>query len=936
MTKHIYIIMAIVCLAMNVRMMNAQTCQVNGVVTDAETHEAIMNASVASGKKHVCTTNEKGQFSFTMPQGTNTTIKVTHIGYKPVSKLVVGNKKQQSLTLELVPESSMLKEVVIAHKIPIAKQRGDTTIYKVDDFKVNRDARLNDLLTKIPGIEFRDKKWYVYGVEVKEITIDGRKYYENDINMAVKNLPANVMDEIQIHEQLSEYAKLTGFDDGNRMMTINFKTKTGTSQSHFGKGTAGGGLEDVYKLYGFYNMFKEDLRLSVFGQLNNINEQNFSMIDLLSSTGTASSSAPSQSPYSKGATDNTFHPTSSDDVSSMMVDVSDYGVTTSRAIGTNYSDEWQKGKMRFTGHYLLNSSSNYTDYHIFDDYFGETASNNLQDMRVNNDNLNHRFSTKYEYQITPDDYLLLRPAFAYQKKDETARLTDWQVKPDDTDSTALLLNQKTATDQYVAKTSGEAMFLHKFDSLGHAVTADVRASYMHTHEDIDMDFENVQTDDAAVQSTMCKNTQQSYTYMLSYIHPIGKNIRLKLDAGWNKTYGLMRRKTDMMANGATEFTVDTLLSGSTWSNFGGLLVNASYMMNVGKMNLVAGTEFQKYSLYNANDMYYFKRHYNTFLPYAIMRLRMTRGQLLVQYKASHQYPGLAQVHDAINNCNAVQAIRGSIRLEPAYQHNLTARLVLPISKNGSVFVFFANLTQADNYIGSLRSLASETFQEDGERQNTEILSYKNTDGYFNWTSLLAYGVPWRAISSNVNLSTRASYSKIPGYWDNNKQFTGQWNWSGSMTIGSNISEDVDFVIDVNTKYTSSKNLSLSIADDETNSSSGNGLSLADMAVSFWSLSYGGQLNWQFTRALKVVLECGRTNYFGSGTSQFNAIISNAALAYKFLKGRKGELRFSINDLLNQDNSFYQTTTELYRREVTTNILGRYAMLSFTYDLNTNK
>ena len=109
-----------------------------------------------------------------------------------------------------------------------------------------------------------------------------------------------------------------------------------------------------------------------------------------------------------------------------------------------------------------------------------------------------------------------------------------------------------------------------------------------------------------------------------------------------------------------------------------------------------------------------------------------------------------------------------------------------------------------------------------------------------------------------------------------------------------------------------------------------------MAVSFWSLSYGGQLNWQFTRALKVVLECGRTNYFGSGTSQFNAIISNAALAYKFLKGRKGELRFSINDLLNQDNSFYQTTTELYRREVTTNILGRYAMLSFTYDLNTNK
>ena len=922
MPKHLYYIMAIVCLAMNVWTMDAQNCQVNGVVTDSETREAIKDASVAyslSNKKHVCTTNSKGQFSFTMPQGSNTTIKVTHIGYKPVSKLVVGNKKQQTLKLELVSEAAMLEEVVIKHRIPLAKQRGDTTIYKASDFKTNQDANALDLMQKIPGSGMNDGKLEVHGQQVKEITIDGRKYFEGDVNMALKNLPANVIDEIQIYDQLSEYSKLTGFDDGNTTKTINLKTKDGTAKSHFGKATAGGGIDDVYKLYGMYNMFRDDIRWSMFAQLNNINEQNFSMIDLLSSTGTASSSAPSQSPYSKGASDNTFHPTSSDDISSMMVDVSDYGVTTSRAVGTNYSDEWNSGKMKFTGHYLLNSSGNYTNYHILDNYFGETASNNLQDMRVSNDNLNHRFSTKYEYQITPSDYLLLRPAVAYQKKDETARLTDWTVKPDDKDSTALLLNQMTATDQYVAKTSGEAMFLHKFGTRGHALTADVRASYMHTHEDINMDFENVQTVDAAIQNTMCKNTQQSYTYMLSYIYPIGENIRLKLDGGWNKTYGLMRRRTEMMVNDATEFSVDTLLSGSTWSNFGGLLVNASYMMNYKKLNLVAGTEFQKYSLYNANDMYYFKRSYNTFLPYAFLRLRMSRGQLHVQYKASHNYPGLAQVHDAINNSNAVMAIRGSIRLEPAYQHSLMARLILPISKNGSVFVFFTNLVQADNYIGSLRSLSSESFQEEGERRNTEILSYKNTDGYFSWTSLMAYGVPWKAISSNVNFSTRVSYSTTPGYWDNNKQFTDQWNWSGSVTVGSNMSENVDFVLDVNSKYTNSKNQTFE-----------------DMNVDYWSLSYGGQLNWQFIKQLKLVLECGRTNYFGSGTSQFNAVISNAALAYKFLKGRKGELRFQINDILNQDNSFYQTTTELYRREVTTNILGRYAMLSFTYNLNTNR
>ena len=920
MNRHLYIILAIVGFCLHFKIMQAQTCQVSGLVTDAESHETISHASIAytlDGKKLGTTTNAKGQFSFALPQGKNTTIKITHIGYKPISKLVVGNKKQVSLKLELTPESSMLDEVVIKRKIPLATMRGDTTIYKADDYKVNTDATAYDLISqKLPGVGMKDGKLEAHGEQVKVVEIDGREYFKDDIAMALKNLPANIINEIQVYDQLSDYAKLTGFDDGNTKKAINITTKRGTAKSMFGKATAGYGIDDVYKLYGMYNLFNNDIRWSVFTQWNNINEQNFSMIDLLSSTGTASSSAPGQSPYSKGASDNSFHPTSSDDISSMMVDVSDYGVTKSKAIGTNYSDEWASQKMKFSGHYLFNSSSNYTDYHIFDDYFGETASNNLQDMKVNNDNLNHRFNSKYEYQISKNDYLMLRPAIAYQSKQEMARLTDWTIAKTDT---SLLLNQDTYTDQYVFSSSGEAMFIHKFDTLGRALTADARASYIHTHEDISMEFANVQTDESAHQSTMAKNTQETYTYMLSYIHPFNRHHRVKLDAGWNKTYGLMRRKTEMMANGTQEYSVDTLLSGSTWSNFGGLLVNASYLMNYKKTSLVAGTEFQMYDLYNANDIYYFKRSYKTFLPYAIMRYKMSRGQLLIQYKASHKYPGLAQVHDAINNSNAVMAIRGSIKLEPAYQHNLMARLVLPISKNGSVFVFFANMEQADNYIGSLRSLASESYLEEGERRNTEILSYKNTDGYFSWSSLVAYGVPWKAISSNINLSTMVKYSKVPGYWDNNKQFTNQWNWSGNLTVGSNISENVDFVFDVNGKYNSSKNLTFE-----------------DMDIHYWSLSYGGQLNWQFVSALKVVLECGRTNYFGSGTSQFNAVISNAALAYKFMRGRKGELRFSINDIFNQDNSFYQTTTELYRREMTTNILGRYAMISFTYNLNTNR
>lgn len=927
MKRALYILLLFNYLILVFEPASAQVCQVSGIVTDAEEHQPLQGANITYkvGEQNMgCATDAAGRFSFNLPRGTNTTIKISYMGFKTISKVISGDKKQHVLKIEMLTDEASMKEVVVARKIPIVTQRGDTTIYRASDYKVHSDATAYDLISqKLPGVGMKDGKLEAHGEEVKEIQIDGREFFKNDISLALKNLPASVIEEIQVYDQLSDYSKLTGFDDGNTRKVINITTRQGTSKSMFGKAIAGYGVKNKYKLYGMYNLFNDDIRWSVFAQWNNINEQNFSMIDLLSATGTASSSAPNQSPYSKGSSDNTFHPTSSDDISSMMVDVSDYGVTTSRAAGTNYSDEWANGKMKFSGHYLFNSSSNYTDYHIYDNYFGETASNNLQDMKVNNDNVNHRFNAKYEYQITDRDYLMLRPALAYQSKQELADLTDWTVTKDSVISllkdTTILLNQKTGTDQYVISTSGEAMYMHKFGSKGHALTADARISYIHTHEDISMDFANMQTDESALQSTMAKNTQETYTYMLSWINPFNEHHRLKIDAGWNKTYGIMRRRTEMMANGATEYTLDSLLSGSTWSNFGGLLVNAAYLMSYPKVNLVVGTEFQMYDLYNANDIYYFKRSYKKFLPYMFLRYRLNRGQLHVQYKTSHKYPGLAQVHDAINNSNAVMAIRGSIKLEPAYYHQLMTRLVLPVLKNGSVFVFFANIEKANNYIGSLRSLASESYLEEGERRNTEILSYCNTDGYFSWSSLVAYGIPWKAISSNVNLSSTVKHSKTPGYWDNHKQFTSQWNWSGSLTVGSNISENVDFVVDVNGKYTRSQNLSFK-----------------DMNVNFWSLSYGGQLNWTFLPTLKVVLECGRTNYFGSGTSQFNAIISNVAIAYKCMKKQKGELRFAIYDILNQDNSFYQTTTELYRREVSTNILGRYAMLSFTYNLNTNK
>ena len=898
-----------------VTVMAQEKCHVSGIVTDKANNTPIQGVNVTctiNGKHYGIVTDETGHYTISLMRGCNTVLYFTHLNYKKVSKVVNCQDKRQTINVEMTSNITLLNEVVISQELPTISQRGDTTVYYANAFKVNEDATAFDLISqKLPAVGIRDGKLEAHGEEVKEIRIDGREFFKNDINMALKNLPANIIEEIQIYNQISDYSLLTGFDDGDTRKTINIKTKNGFSKSLFGKGTTGYGVEDKYKLYGMSNLFRDDVRLSVFAQMNNVNEQNFSMLDLLSATGSFSGNAPAQTPYSKGNSDNSFHPATSDDISSMLVSVNEYGVTTSKAFGTNYSDEWFGNRMKFSGHYLFNKSENNTEYEIFDEYFGNTASDNLQSQKLSNDNTNHRFNAKYEYRITPQDYLLIRPTVSYQKKTELSDLVDWTVKPNDT---VLLLNQNTLSDQYVTGTSAELMYVHRFGDGTHSVAADTRVSHIYTKEDISMDFSNAQTLDEALQNTMCKNTMNTCAFVLAYIYRPTDNSQLKLDLGWKENYGVFRRGTEIKRGGIDVYQVDSLLSGSTWNEYGGMQTNLSYMLSLGSMNLVAGTEFLYYDTNTSNDRFNIKRKYKTLLPYAFMRYSFGNSQLHIRYKASQNFPGLQQLHDAINNSNAIMAIRGNMKLKPEMRHNLMARFIAPM-KNSSIFVFFANVEQADDYISTMRSLSSESFAENGERRNTEIRSYKNCDGYFSCSSLLAYGFPCKFLSSNVNVSSLVKYMELPGFWDNNKVFNEQWNWSGSVTIGSNISANVDFVIDCNAKYTESRNITYKNVD-----------------VAFWSLSYGGQLNWHIIPSVKIMLECGNTNYIGSGTSKYNALIGNASLSYKFLKDRKGELSISIHDIFDQDNSFYQTTTEMYKRAVTANVLGQYAMLTFTYNL----
>jgi len=212
-------------------------------------------------------------------------------------------------------------------------------------FKTLKDASAEELVMKMPGITMENGAVVAQGKEVKKILVDGKDFFGEDPSVALKNLPADVIDKIQIFDKLSEQAQFTGFDDGESDQAINIITKKEKKNGKFGKFSAGSDLDDKYLAGGNINIFNKQRRISVIGLLNNINQQNFTQQDLMGIS--TSIGGKKDGGFSIGQQN---------------------GVTTTRSAGFNYSDNFGK-KINITGSYFFNSTLNNTDQISLKDKF---------------------------------------------------------------------------------------------------------------------------------------------------------------------------------------------------------------------------------------------------------------------------------------------------------------------------------------------------------------------------------------------------------------------------------------------------------------------------------------------------------------------------------------------------------------------------------------
>lgn len=814
-------------------------------------------------------------------------VTATFLGYIPSCRRIRLNAHFLSPdTIRMQPDVQLLDEVVISTPALRSTQNGDTLSYHADAYKVVLGANSESLLTKMPGISVSERGVEAHGRTVQKIMIDGEEFFGNDVLSALKNLPADMIEDVEVFNKLSDEAELTGVDDGRGYTAINIRSKPDRRKGTFGRLYAGYGFSDKYVAGGNINNFNSKCRLSVVGLANNISLHNFVTEDIV------------------GATDEEGKNGHSNFVVKPMP-----GISSVQSLGTNFNTSW------LSGSYFFNRTDN-SNVPV-SQRENLNSGNKVQLTDAEKDltalNYNHRFSAKMKFNVGERHSFIIRPSLNIQDFSDFSEQRSLVRNRFGCDDIRFVHNRLSdnRNERLGINVSNTFNYRYRFHKRGRSLSMSLLGNYYDNETDAlneqytfrkpDMPLDPLLASSVSSQQNFRKTRKVMARTGVVYTEPLSRRFRMS----WEYAFIYSRdeaAKTVFLRDNETGELSTTADARQSSENRGIYLthkIGPRFQYAFRKTSITVGGAFQHMNFKGTNILPATGEVYKPYsnLTYEVVANLVINRQntICIDAKGRTVNPSANLLQDVVSLANLSRVSAGNPNLSPSYLHGFGIRYIHTDARRGSTVAVSLNYNGSGNYIGdSLVADQPDFIVTEGVKLGEGNLFVRpvNIGGYHRLHGKITYGFPVNPLRSNLNIQAQAVINVLPGIINGEYSPVHRNNYLVGASLASNISEDVDFRVSYTGEYVQ--------GEFTTKAGKNNN--------DYFSHTVSGQLKWAFWKGVTFTGSLSYRQDKGI-SAPFNdrTLLCNLYLGKRIFRNRLGEISIGINDLFDDNSRRYAHT-----------------------------
>lgn len=906
----------------------ASRSTVTGTVIDASEKLPVIQATVQilSPKDSTMVTGNitdfDGNFSLNAKSG-KYLLKVSFIGYKSIYKPIELSAQRKKLSLgniELESDAIMLEGAVIVAQAPEVTAVADTLVYSSSAYRLPEGSALEELVKKLPGAEIDDEgKITINGKEVTKIMIDGKEFFMDDPNIALKNLPVNIIDKVRAYDKESDMAKATGIKDGEEETVLDLSVKPGMNKGWFGNVDVAGGTEDRYSGKILLNRFNGANKFTVIGSSNNVNDNGF----------------PGGGGGGGWRRSN--------------------GLNTIHMGGFNFITETKKWKNNGSVDFNLKDSDVRTkkasETFVSNDVSSFTNSLNAD----NNRNLNLRANFRIEWNPDTTTMVLFRPKFSLGDTDNQSSSKTYTFNQDPMYSTDELVGADDITtlvpEENIINSiirnnlsrsnslsyGASLLFNKRLGKPGRNITFWGSLNYTDSQAEQFSEsetnyFQKTEEEQLEILNRYISTPTESYNYSarLSYSEPIFKNMFLqfsyyfqfKRNTSDNSTYDMPNDWTiDSGLAGNTDGVYNADLSKSAQYDYQNHQVDVSYkwITEKSQFNLGASIQPQHTELdYKKGELDTLSiRNVLNFTPTLDFRYKFSKtSQLRVDYRGRSSQPGMTDLLPITDNTDPLNIRMGNPDLKPAFTNTLR---VMYNTFNAETQRGIMTHFQYNNTLNSISSRRTYNSTTGGY-----ITKPENINGNWNLFGMFGTNIALKNKKYTINSFTMGRYNNMVSYissdqvaTDSDKNTTRQTNLSQRLR-GTYRDDWWEVSLNGSLNYTHSRNSFQESSNMDT-----------------YQFSYGASTNINLPWNMSISTDISQNSRRGYTDASMNRdeLLWNAQISQNFLKGNAATVSLQFYDILRNQSNISRSITAAMRSDIEYNAIYSYCMVHFIYRLN---